>query len=75
MSLCLCVCGFFKGGIPHRGCQQAIENSGNGNKSLLLLTPYQTDQAINPGSCQQGRKVFTISLPDVTNTVQAVPLI
>lgn len=62
MSRYLCICVFFKEGIPHRGCQQPNENWGNGNKSLLLLMPYQTVQAINPGSWRQGTKLL-VSLP------------
>lgn len=62
MSRYLCICVFFKEGIPHRGCQQPNENWGNGNKSLLLLMPYQTVQAINPGSWRQGTKPL-VSLP------------
>lgn len=62
MSRYLCICVFFKEGIPHRGCQQPNENWGNGNKSLLLLMPYQTVQAIHPGSWRQGTKLL-VSLP------------
>ena len=55
-------CCFFKGRIPHRGRQQPNENWGDGNKSLLSLMPYQTVQAINPGSWRQGTKLL-VSLP------------